>query len=399
LERLIRHKSNFREGQVMMMKRFGKSLMIASLALLAQASVVSVGMAQEESPVYGVTRFAQYQGRYAVSFPITNFGQPRINTRANEMSADADIDGAGYFVICLDLHDIGPVEKFLDDLETYAARANHARVVRKAPITLGAFPGREVELENEKGWQRIVRDYLVGNRIYCVGAQARDRKLNRAMVKDFIDSFSLLEGNAPSPTVMPAPAPVPAPSAGTRPIPAPQASAPQWLQWNELARPAVPAPPVPVPAADRRNVNRDGRYSVDFPQTPTETTGTDANGLTVNQAILTHQGVCYGVTYCDLQKQDLDWARTQPAGMAAFQTVWKDSVVRQQGGTVVSEKSVDVAGHAGYQVEFALRQGVHLVGRMVVIGGRCYRIAVWGIDLTSDNPSVNRFMNSFGTVE
>src|SRR5580693_4566737 len=72
LERLIRHKSNFREGQVMMMKRFGKSLMIASLALLAQASVVSVGMAQEESPVYGVTRFAQYQGRYAVSFPITN---------------------------------------------------------------------------------------------------------------------------------------------------------------------------------------------------------------------------------------------------------------------------------------------------------------------------------------
>jgi hypothetical protein len=111
------------------------------------------------------------------------------------------------------------------------------------------------------------------------------------------------------------------------------------------------------------------------------------------------KGFRAGLQMGDLQKQELDWARSQSQGMAAFPTFWRDSVVRQQGGTVVSEKSVDVAGHAGYQVKFVLQQGVHLVGRMVVVGARCYRIAVWGVDLNSESPSVNRILSSFGTVE
>ena len=177
------------------------------------------------------------------------------------------------------------------------------------------------------------------------------------------------------------------------------------------ALPAVPAPPVPssppVPtsepaspiSANWKYVNRAGSYSVDFPKQPTESTETDATGAAMHQTILTDRGICYGVVFYDLRKQDLESARTQAEGVATFQKFWKDSVVRQQGGTVVSEKSVDVAGHAGYQVEFVLQQGVHLVGRMVVVGTRCYRVAVWGIGRTTDNPAAREFLNSFRIVD
>jgi hypothetical protein len=386
----------------MLMKRFGKSLLIASLSLLAQATIVSLGMAQEAASVVGVTRFAQYQGRYAVSFPITRFGHPRINTRANEMSADVDIDGAGYFVICMDLHDVAPAETLFDDIEAYAARANHARVVRKAPIAIGSFPGREVELENENGWQRIVRDYVVGNRFYCVGAQARDRKLNREMVNEFIDSFSLLKGKAPPPTVMPAPSPVPAPSAGTAPLPATQASAPQWLQWNELAPPAVPAPPsqsVPAPTPDRRYVNKNGRYLVDFPGAPTESQRSLPNGLVVHQAVVERQGVAYVVTYYDLPASQLNWGQSQPGGMAALASLWKDEVIGNMHATLKHEGIVRVAGRDAYEAEFTAADGTHLIGQMVLVGARCYCVAVGGAGIAADNPLVRQYLESFGIVD
>jgi hypothetical protein len=34
-----------------------------------------------------------------------------------------------------------------------------------------------------------------------------------------------------------------------------------------------------------------------------------------------------------------------------------------------------------------------------VVGTRCYRIAVWGIDITSDSPAAPQFLNSFQIVD
>jgi hypothetical protein len=412
----------------MLRKSFGKSLVIASLALLGPAAFVSFGMAQEPSRILGSIRFEQYQGRYAIEFPSCQLEGMKVNTKNGEMSADVDVDGAGYIVICLDLRDIGPADKVLDAVEADSVRSNHARIVRKVPVTLGAVSGREVELANETGWQRISRNYIVGTRIYCVAAQARGGKLNRGVVKRFLDSFAFLPGNAPGPTVMPAPSAAPLPptaplppaevaGADTAPQPAPGPSSAEPLNvreqivrmlhgnsYEDLAPipPTAPAPslqPTNAPAAIRQYVNRAGRYHVDFPKAPTESSGTDPSGSVLYQAMLEDQGVYYGVTYRDLQKSEIDWARTQPEGLAAFHAIWKDGVIRQQGGTVVSEKHVDVAGHAGYQVEFAFQNKGRLVGRIVVVGTRCYRFAVWGTGITGNDPLVRQFLDSFGIIE
>ena len=419
----------------MLLKRFGKSLLIASLALLAPAVCASVGLAQAPSWVNGWTRFEQLQGRYAVSFPVTQFSQ--LHTKPDDNSADADIDGARYFVVCMDLHDIGPVENFLDDLETYAARANHATIVRKATVTLQANAGREVELENETGWQRITRDFIVNNRLYVVGAQARARKLNRDTVNQFVDSFELLAGPAPPPTVAPAPPagswarpvrpsgpapsmpapsaveappvpappvsapPVPAPSAEVPLPPAPQPGAPQSFQWIELAPPRAAAPPAATetPAGDHRYKNRDGRYLVDFPSAPTESQRPLRNGTTLHQALSEEGGVAFCVTYCDLPADDLDWARSRPEGPGVFHSGWRDEVIRQTHATVKSEGTVRNAGREAYEVDFVLPDGTHLIGRMVLLGSRCYRVVLAGMGLTRDMPRVRDYLDSFGIIE
>jgi hypothetical protein len=172
-------------------------------------------------------------------------------------------------------------------------------------------------------------------------------------------------------------------------------------RYEDLA-PTPPAPslqPTNPVSASRRYVNRAGRYSVDFPKAPSESSGTMPNGSALYQAMLQDHGVSYGVTYCDLQKQELDWARTQPEGMAAFYAVWKNDVVRGQGAKLVSETSIDIAGNAGHQVEFNLRDGSRLVGRFALVGTRCYRFAVWGAGVTSDAPFVLHYLDSFGIVE
>jgi hypothetical protein len=259
--------------------------------------------------------------------------------------------------------------------------------------------------------------------------QARDRRLNRQMANAFFDSFTLLDGDGPPPTAMPSPSPAPSPVPVPAPSPAPgadtapppptqapdQGQAPLTVReeivrmmhgtrYEDLA-PAPPAPPAPTfeptnpPAASRQYVNRAGRYRVDFPKAPTESSGTDPSGSVLYQAMLEDQGVYYGVTYRDLQKSEIDWARTQPEGMAAFHAIWKDGVIRQQGGTVVSEKHVDVAGHAGYQVEFSFQNGGRLIGRIVLVGTKCYRFAVWGTGITGNDSLVQQFLDSFGIIE
>jgi hypothetical protein len=306
----------------------------------------------------------------------------------------------------MDLHDIGPAEKFLDDLEAYAARTNHARIVRKVPVTFGPISGREVELENEKGWQRIVRDYLVGSRIYCIGAQARDHKLNREMVNGFLDSFALLEGDAPPPTVMPAPSPVPsavpAPSADVRSRPAPEVSVPPALQWTERAPSGLPAPPSPqrnAPAVDHRYANRAGRYLVDFPVAPSESERQLPNGATLHLAVMELRGVGYAVTYYDLTASALDRIQTVPEGLAAVQSAWKDEVTSQLHATLQHDGPVQVAGRAGYEAEFVLADGTHLIGRVVIVGARCYRFALAGAGITSDTPLVRQYLDSFGLID
>jgi hypothetical protein len=379
---------------VMLMKKLCKAVRFAVLTASLSAIFVSVGVAQQASPVVALRRFNQYQGRYGVSFPITMKYEPQIHTPA-PMWVDADIDGVGYAVICEDLQNAGPAEKAFDELDAIVLRTNRARVVRQTAITLGSFSGRELELENDNGWQRICREYLVGTRLYCVAVQARDRKLNREMAKDFLDSFTLLEGNAPAPTVMPAPSPAPS-AAPAPPADAPQVSPPQSFQWPD---PAPSAPQSNGPTADHRYTNRDGRYFVDFPGTPTESERQLPNGATLHQALMEVQGVAYLVSYCDMPAWQLEQARARSEGLAAFYTAWRDDIMNQTHATLQHDGSVRVAGREAYGAEFVLPDGTHVIGRMAIVGTRAYRIALIGAGITADSALVRQYLDSFGVIE
>jgi hypothetical protein len=373
----------------MLMKKFCKAVLFAVLVPALPALFVSVAAAQEALPVVALSRFAQYQGRYAVSFPITRANEPQIRTRA-PMSVSADIGGACYAVFCVDVRDIVSTEKLFDDLEANAQRSNHGHIVRQATISLRSFPGREVELEDRNGWHRICRDYLVGTRFYSIVAEARDRKLNRQMAIEFLDSFALLEGNAPPRTVMPAPSPAPsadpAPSAGITPP-------------LEPANPAVPQPTNPQ-AVDRRYVNGAGRYFIDLPAAPSESTAqSDPNGPQMHSIGLVMQGVAYFVSYFQMPARQLDWARTQEKPQVALFSLWKADIVQNVHGTVSYERTVQIAGRTGCEAEFILPDGTHHVARMLVVGHQCYHIVVAGRQVTGDNPLVRECLDSFGIID
>ncbi len=366
----------------MNMKSFGQLLLSVSLVLFAPPALVSVGVAQEPSPGAGETRFSQYQGRYAVSFPFGKLGQPLIHTPANEMSAEADIDGTSFIVACADLQVIdrppgstgtrGPAEHLFHELDAYTVRVNHAKIVRQAALDYRAFPGREAEFEADNGWQRIVRHYLVGNRLYCLAVEPREGKLNREMVQVFLRSFTLLEGNAPPPTAMPAPSAAPS------------------------AAPAPPSQQTKTP--EHRYVNPSGRYVINFPGSPTESKPATYQGRVVYQALQQQGGVAYAVRYVDLPASELDRARALLDGQTAFYLSWKDEIESDH-GKLKHERRVWVAGRAAYDSEFVWPDGTHLIGRTVVVHGRAFRIGVVGSGITADSPQVRQFLDSFAVIE
>jgi hypothetical protein len=409
---------DFLEGRVML--KLGKLLLIASLALFVLAACVAVGVAQEPSPNLPWTRFEQYQGRYAISFPIADGS--RIHKLPNEMTADVNVDGIGFYVFCADMNPTDDVEKFFDEIEAEAVRVNHAHEVRRVQIALGPVPGREVELANEKGWQRISRHYRRGNRYYQVVVQSWTRKLDGETAKVFLDSFALLDGNAPQPTAMPspAPAPMPAPEAGTAPPPPTQAPAQgeapltvreqivrmmHGTNYEDLAPapPATPAPspqPMNPPAVDHRYVNRAGGYFIELPATPAESTAhPDPNGPEMHNAELVVQGVGYFISYFQMPTRNLDWARTQPNSLVALFSLWKRDVVQNVHATVRYEWNVQIAGRTGREAEFVTQDGTHHVARMLMVGERCYHIVVAGQGLSADTPLVRQCLDSFGIIE
>jgi hypothetical protein len=376
----------------MLVNKICKAVLITLLVPGLPPVFVFAAPAQDASPNFPLSRFEQHQGRYAVSFPIADGS--RIHTVANEMTADADLGGAGFVVYCANMVPTSDVEKFFDEIEAEAMKANQAHIVRRLKIALGSVPGREVELENEKGWQRISRHYRRGNLYYQVLVQARGRQLNRAMAKAFFDSFTLLDGDPPPPTAMPSPAPVPAPSpalgmdtAPPFPTQAPdQGQAPLTVReeivrmmhgtrYEDLA-PAPPAPSAPLPqptnqpAVDRRYANRAGRYMLDFPVTPSESERQLPSGAVLHQSLLELQGVTYLATYWDVPAPQLEQARTLPEGLAALYTAWKDAIISQTHATLQHEGSFPVAGREAYGAEFVLPDGTHVVGRMVIAGTR-----------------------------
>jgi hypothetical protein len=371
----------------MLLKNLCKKLLFAALVPALPFACVSVGLAQEASPVLALNRFAQYQGRYAVSFPITQAYRSQIHNQPNDMSVSADVDGACYAVVCVDMNEFdGNADKLFDDVETYAQRANHARMVRQAPLALRSFPGREVELENDNGFQRISRDYLVGRRLYKISAQAPARKLNREMALEFLDSFALLDGNAPAP--VPAPSAEPAPAAPT------------------IMPSAAPVVPMPAPQAtipslgDHRYVNRRGEYFMELPGTPSESsTRPDPKGPELHSAELIVQGVGYFVTYFQMGSREMDWANVQTDPLAALFSLWKQDVVQNFHASVSYERHAQVAGRAGYEAEFVLPNGTHHVARMLMVGRRCYHIVVAGSDVTGEKPCVRASLDSFGIID
>ncbi len=211
------------------------------------------------APKRALSRFVNLKGSYTIAFPLPTKGELWVR-QGEDLSCDADIDGAGFIVLVTDIDEPGAAETFFDAITAEALRATGAHVVRQRSISLAGNPGREVEIENDRGWQRFSRHYLLGKRYVQVCAQARDRQLDRELVFRFLDSFELIvPGQGP---IVPAPAAPPAAGKASNPSPA---DAEDDLEVEHLISsledrgirglrpvsplPAAPQPTPPVPSA------------------------------------------------------------------------------------------------------------------------------------------------------
>ena len=198
-------------------------------------------------------------------------------------------------------------------------------------------------------------DYLVGNRLYCVAAEPRGAKLDRDIARSIFESFTLLEGNAPVPTAMPAP------SAAPSGVPAP----PTIQATNEEVRVYPNRIPTPsaAPAAsteqtkmsDHRYVNPSGRYLINFPGSPKESKPAVSNRRVVHQALLELRSVVYVVRYVDLPASELDRAQALLDALAAFYSRSKDEVIGEGHGKLKHENRVWVAGRTAYESNWSCR--------------------------------------------
>src|SRR5262249_26870899 len=126
---------------------------------MAAVGLVSAQQVPLDQSLLSSVRTVNFKGNYSVRFPNARVGQTTINSR-EEMSVDADVDGAGLYVVCVDMNNPGPAEKFFDDMVAESQRETKSRTVWSRPFVLSGGSGREVELENDRGWKRLARHYL-----------------------------------------------------------------------------------------------------------------------------------------------------------------------------------------------------------------------------------------------
>jgi hypothetical protein len=74
----------------------------------------------------------------------------------------------------------------------FATARSEGEVLSEQDITLGAYPGKEYRLRDSNGNYRIWRVYAAQQRVYTVFAIAPDDTTEVAAIRDFFDSFKLL---------------------------------------------------------------------------------------------------------------------------------------------------------------------------------------------------------------
>jgi hypothetical protein len=368
----------------MLRQRLVEGLRMVLMSLALTGVLTAVGRAQEGLRV--PRPYVHSEGRYAVEFPRGT----QVDS-IDELSAGAQVEGMQFFVQCTDVTGDGTAAEIFDASDASAMEFHKARIVRRTVGKFGNLQGHEVEASDHQGWDCMVRHFLVGKRYYLVGVMSNKQQLDRVSAKRFLDSFGLVErapDAAPAAPIIPAPAP-PAPI-----VPAPPAQVVPALPARQIA-----PPPPADPVASRRYNNQAHMYHIDFPGEPREYRVNMSQGRNGLQIQAVRDEISYTITSFPLSAEDVVWFQTQPDTVKITNDHWRDQSARSAGLTVVSDRQIQVAGHSGGEIEWRAPDGSVSVGRIVVFGGRCYRLVVGGMGVSRDDPRAQRFFESFGIDE
>jgi hypothetical protein len=87
-------------------------------------------------------------------------------------------------------------------LAAIAERVNPSQLFRLTgdrPVTIDKYPGRELAFSTDKE-AIILRAYLVGDRVYVIGANRLDKEAITNVTEKFFNSFRLLQSSATTPS-------------------------------------------------------------------------------------------------------------------------------------------------------------------------------------------------------
>jgi hypothetical protein len=83
-------------------------------------------------------------------------------------------------------------KKLLDDSRDSAISNTGAKLIKETPISLGVYPGREMQAESPDGTIIVhARTFLVKNRVYTVQVVAYKQKFSPESNSRFFDSFKV----------------------------------------------------------------------------------------------------------------------------------------------------------------------------------------------------------------
>jgi len=143
---------------------------------------------------------------------------------------------------------------------------------------------------------------------------------------------------------------------------------------------------------DRPYTSADGRYSVQFPGTPSESSSQISLGTsgstTLYQANLDQGSVSYLVAWCDYPAGYLE--SDPQTALAGF----RDNIVKAEKGTLASDDAIDLNGVPGRAFSFTGQDGSTYSVHDFLSGQRLYQVVVTA-GSGSTAAGADEFLNSF----
>lgn len=149
--------------------------------------------------IYNWKMFTSQEGNFSALFP----GEPKEKTQ-NELvfkmhSFVFSTKKVAYYVSYTDFPEklrVSPTDKFYDNARN-GSLGKDGKLLQEKSITIEGFPGREIQVDKNKGEAFVVdRYFLVANRMYQVMAVVPKQDQSSTNISYFLDSFSLLKKNA-----------------------------------------------------------------------------------------------------------------------------------------------------------------------------------------------------------